>query len=158
MKLLIFVLISIVSGCSTSSTPFLISSNLKISEENLKWRTFGPFNSEEARAFMEERRQSIEELLQPKIDPYKGEDSTPEMCKQKNLPDVIMKNGKTWFFEELSFYSSDHMVLGLCANPNMLFKTKYQMLYCEKNKEVYVIQFFYSDDLPWNIKIETKCR
>lgn len=157
MKILILALL-ILSSCSTSKTPFIISSNLKMSEENLKWKSFGPFNPEEAKAFMEDRRQSVEELLLPRIDPYKGEDSTPDICKQKNLPEVVRKSGKGWFFEELSFYSSENMVLGLCANPNLLLKTKYQMLYCEKKKEVYVIQYFYGDDIPWSAELETKCR
>lgn len=129
-----------------------------MNEENLKWKAFGPFNQEEAKAFVEDRRQSIEDLLQPKIDPYKGEDSTPEICKQKNLPELMAKSGKGWFFEELSFYSSEHMVLGSCANSNLLLKTRYQMLYCEKNKEVYVIQFFYSNESPWSIELISKCR
>lgn len=157
MKNLIITLL-ILSSCSTPKTPFLISSSLKMKEENLKWKSFGPFNPEEAKAFMEERQQSVEELLQPRIDPYKGEDSTPDICKQENLPEVMMKSGKGWSLKEMSFYSSKHMVLGLCANPNLLLKTKYQMLYCENKKEVHVIQFFYGDDIPWDIQIETKCR
>lgn len=159
MKLAFLILtIFILPGCTTHKTPFSISSSLTINEENLKWKSFGPFNPQEAKAFIEERRHSIEDLLQPKIDPYKGEDSTPEMCKQKNLPAVINQSGQGWFFEELFFYSSEHMVLGLCANPNLLLKTRYQMLYCEKNKEVYIIQFFYSNDRPWTIELVSKCR
>lgn len=157
MKLLILIIIFI-SGCATSKTPFLISSKIKVNDENFKWKSFGPFEPKEAEAFMEERRQSIEELLAPKIDPYKGEDSTPEMCKQKNLPELNVKNGKGWKLEELSFYSSENMVLGLCANVNSLLKTRYQMLYCEKSKEVYVIQTFYNVDVPWEVEIKAACK
>lgn len=157
MKIALLALI-VLAGCSTAKTPFLISSDTKMSEENVKWTNYGPFNPDEARAFMDERKVSIEELLKPKIDPYKGEDSTPDLCKQKNLPEVVMKNGQGWFSKEISFYSSEHMVLGLCANPNRLMKTRYQMLYCESKKEVYVVQLFYSDELPWTTKFETKCR
>lgn len=108
-----------------------------------------------AKFFMEQREKSIADLLEPDVDPYRGSEATPQKCRPESLPQRLGTAGE---WRTLSLYSSTGRILGLCDDPQNLLKTHYELLYCEKEKTVYIIRYYYSDNLPWIVEPIAKCR
>lgn len=117
----------------------------------LETQELGSMSEAQAFAAAKNRLTAVQDLLKPQIDPYKGEDSTPSFCIEKNLPAMKQVNSKTEFSFRLAFYSSPDRVLGLCSanEPSKLLKTQYLIIYCKKNQKLSVVRSFYPGTSPW---------
>jgi hypothetical protein len=145
-----FALTACASTSIRESYPFLLHGTQKDPHQRLEWETIEVDGASGAEQFAEDRRQMLDALTEPKIDPYTGNDSTPDYCQKAHLPAPERKSGKGNRFESLSIglFASKKYVLGLCGSFDDILKSQYQMLYCGDNK-VYIVKTFYPADRPW---------
>ena len=100
---------------------------------------------------------AIANKLDPDIDPYKGYDPMPPKCRNVNRPAKIFNENEGELSSVLQFYSSQDRVLASCPDPNTVIKTLLQMLYCKKDRKLYTIIYFYSENNEWRKSRFAKC-
>lgn len=115
-------------------------------------------SQQEADQLMQSKRETINGLLAPKYDPYKGADSTPEKCQLKSLPKPEVKNDQKQIFLKMDFYSSKNRVLGFCNDPQNIVKTQYLMIYCAQDNSLYTLSHFYPESQEWLKEPVAHCR
>jgi hypothetical protein len=116
----------------------------------------GKFNAKEAIEKINDRKDLILKLLLPNVDPYLGRDSTPKECQLSQLPRSIEYENKNEISLQLSFYSSENFVLGLCSDSKTKLKTDYLLLYCKNSNRLFIFKNFYNNSF-WNSQSIASC-
>jgi hypothetical protein len=151
-------------GCASTASymgerrlPVGASWLLRAAGSDFKWEAVEVGGRAEAEKFMRQRLEAISDLVSPNIDPYKGVDSVPVVCRKENLPsDIKAEEPEGGIGMAASLYSSRRKILGLCSSPQDILKTQYLLLYCGKS-QVYVIQYFYEPSEPWLKDLAAHC-
>lgn len=157
-RFLILTSLLISFGCASSPIrpPFSTPLGAEEISTHLKWEEISVEGISEANQAINSRLSSIDELIAPNIDPYKGVDSVPEICRKENLPKNFRRAEPSQTTAFVSFYSSNNMVLGLCADPTRLLKTQYLLLYCGGDK-LFVVKYFYPREAEWRREPVASC-
>lgn len=152
--LLIFLFSELVFG--KPEVPFKILKK-DLEEKNFSWKEVKVGNSNDAKKLMNERVELVLGQLEPTYDPYRGTDSIPEVCLQKNLPKVIGKEIKGGFYKLISLHASKNKIIADCSDEKNLLKAQYLLLYCERGKSIFLIKYFYPFEKEWDSEIIATC-
>lgn len=141
---------------SRGEAPFVAQLPPGKNASDLKWEEFEVDGRAAAEKFVAQRLEAISDLTSPDIDPYKGVDSVPSVCRKENLPPDIKTYEGEVVSVAASFYSSRRRILGLCTSPRDILRTQYLLLYCGGNR-LYAIQYFYEPGEPWLKEPVARC-
>jgi hypothetical protein len=149
--LIFFIAAFFLIGCAStrrenSRFPFRLTKDLP-ADGILQWDEIGAYPLARAEQIARAREEAVSRLAEPDIDPYKGEDNVPVICRKENLPAAIHSKSASGFITALALYSSKDLVLGLCSDPDHLKKTQYLLLYSHSTGRLYSARYFYTG--PW---------
>lgn len=159
MKSLIAItVIILITGCKKSTYSRYPFELIEVSSAPLKiqWKEQDLKKSQLQRVFTQATK-SVDGLLLPQVDPYEGVDSTPEPCRRENLPESSTGDHPSPF-QLFHLHSSQHYIFAFCPSSEQIVKTQYLLLYCEQDKKLYRIQYFYPSEQAWIKKPIARCK
>lgn len=153
--LLLLLLIVSLSCLNKKKSP--LEFGWQVIHQNIEHRILGKYDYQEAKNIAKSKKDIIYSLLEPKFDPYTGDNSIHRVCRKKNLPKDFLKEDGTGFSQVLSLYSSQSRVIGECLNPEKVLKTQYLLIYCGPSNTLHLVRYFYKKNDPWLAKPVAKC-
>lgn len=134
-------------SCQKESAYSLVSD---IDKNNISIKVLGQnISNQEALKKIKNRSKIVLSVFDNTNDPYYGKREIPSKCKKENVPSATATENSLVISKRFSLYSSKNKSFGNCLEPKTVQKTLYELVYCKKNKTLYGITYFYSDELEW---------